>query len=618
MPWSQLNGWLLSHMQSLSIRSPRRHLIALVVALWGGAAVMDWHGLGAVGTWHRLNFVGGWLNVVLVLFVASYVLLATVGGIGSTGFRQWIRRRSAPLMVALVVAIEGATVVVFWYRLTLEAWLNLGLAFFAVGYLLLTILDGLWHSLQRWRQVNWRVKAALPPAPVGIDKPVQTGSELRRGPSLRRWRVPGLLALVVAVEILAHAGPRSPHITGLQPTSSPRSVSAHAEGYINFLGDVPVYMEASNQVQLATVFSGEAASGQGAGGPVDDRVGYAYLLALAASVLGYYPAGLLINGLFWWLASTAVWSIGRTFFGDGPRASAAALLTATSQGLTYWSATPMPYLVGLAWFAILLALAARWRIAGWSGAAVKHRLAFGWLVGVTGLFYVVPQVALGWMGMFVLRRTAWWGVLFAAAMAVALSRLWEVFGKIGELPFDPRINAAMGYIGFQPTLANWLEFWEKVPQPLLTDLSRYQLIGGLVGGFYYPLLLAGLVGIIVARPRRQQWYAAVLAAGLGAGVVASQITTAPFTPRYIYWVYPALYLAAAEGVWFLGRRVGEAVTQWRSRNAAGRPTAGNWATWTARGALVALVLFQLAVSLADVLGQYHFVVLLTWSPGLQW
>ena len=162
-------------------------------------------------------------------------------------------------------------------------------------------------------------------------------------------------------------------------------------------------------------------------------------------------------------------------------------------------------------------------------------------------------------------------------------------------------------------MSNWLEFWAQGPQPLLTDLSRYQLIGALVGGFYYPLLFASLVGIIVARPRRQQWYAAVLAAGLGAGVVASQITTAPFTPRYIYWVYPALYLAAAEGVWVLGRRVGWAVTQWRSRDAA-----GSWPTGIARGALAALVLFQLAVSLADVLGQYHFVVLLTWAPGLRW
>ena len=78
--------------------------------------------------WHELDSVEGWLSVVLVLFIASYVLLATIGGIVSG---QRVRRRSAPLMIALVVAIEGATVALLWNRLTLEAWLNLGLAFFA-------------------------------------------------------------------------------------------------------------------------------------------------------------------------------------------------------------------------------------------------------------------------------------------------------------------------------------------------------------------------------------------------------------------------------------------------------------------------------------------------------
>ena len=513
--------------------------------------------------------------------------------------------------------MRGATVAAFWYRLTLEAWLNLGLTFFAVGYLLLAILDGLWRIGQRWRLVNSRAVVVPPPSRVRAGNATrrvpQTSSRLRLGDYPRRYGVPCLLALVIAVEILAHAGPRSPHVTGLQPTRFSQSVSAHAEGYIGFLDDVPIYQEAVREVNFAKGFSGEAASGHDIGGPNDDRAGYPYLLALVAPVLGYYPAALLINGLFWWLASLAVWSLGRTFFGDGARAIAAALLTATSQGLTYWSATPQSFLVSLAWFAILLAVATRWRIPGWSGATLRRRLAFGWLVGVTGLFYVVPQVALGWMGMFVLRRAAWWSVIVAAVMAVAMSQLWEGVGKLGGLPFDPRINAAMGYVGFHPTLAGFSEFWEHGLQPLLTDLSRYQLIGGLVGGFYYPLLLLGLVGIIVARPRRQQWYAAVLAAGLGAGVIASQVHLSPLATRFIYWVYPALYLAAVEGGWFLGRRVGAAVTQMRSRKGA-----GNWPTWVARGALTALVLFQVAVSFADVFGQYHFVVLLTRASRLQW
>ena len=37
----------------------------------------------------------------------------------------------------------------------------------------------------------------------------------------------------------------------------------------------------------------------------------------------------------------------------------------------------MPYLVGLTWFATLLAVATRRRIAGWGGAAVRYRLAGG-------------------------------------------------------------------------------------------------------------------------------------------------------------------------------------------------------------------------------------------------
>ena len=179
LAWSQLNGWLAS----LRPRKPHRHLIALAVALWGGAVVM---------VWHELDSVGGWLGVVLVLFIASYVPLAILGG-SRSGHR--VRRRSGPLVIALVVAIEGATVAALWYRLTLEAWLNLGLAFFAVGYLLLAILDGLRQSLRRWRPVTGGAAAAPPPAPVisgaaarGAALPCGGGAFRPCWPWWWRWR----------------------------------------------------------------------------------------------------------------------------------------------------------------------------------------------------------------------------------------------------------------------------------------------------------------------------------------------------------------------------------------------------------------------------------------------
>ena len=62
---SQLNSRLVSHMRSLHIR-PRRHLTALVVALWGSTAAM---------VWQEPDSVGSWLSIVLVLFIVSYALL---------------------------------------------------------------------------------------------------------------------------------------------------------------------------------------------------------------------------------------------------------------------------------------------------------------------------------------------------------------------------------------------------------------------------------------------------------------------------------------------------------------------------------------------------------------
>ena len=83
----------------------------------------------------------------------------------------------------------------------------------------------------------------------------------------------------------------------------------------------------------------------------------------------------------------------------GHRALAAALLTATSQGLTYWSAAPQVLLGGLGLVRDRVGRSnplANCRLG--KAPSVRHRLAFGWLVGVTsGLFYIVPQVALGWL-----------------------------------------------------------------------------------------------------------------------------------------------------------------------------------------------------------------------------
>ena len=148
-----------------------------------------------------------------MLFIASYVLLATLGG---TGSGQRVRRRSGPLMIALVVAVEGATVALLWYRITLEAWLNLGLAFFASSYLLLqywrvsgVVCSGGGNSVGGLRLLRTRHPSDPVTPRVAPRKPVRRcGSVLTCGvgafpvcwPWWLRWkywptRVPGVRTL---------------------------------------------------------------------------------------------------------------------------------------------------------------------------------------------------------------------------------------------------------------------------------------------------------------------------------------------------------------------------------------------------------------------------------------
>ena len=175
-----------------------------------------------------------------------------------------------------------------------------------------------------------------------------------------------------------------------------------------------------------------------------------------------------------------------------------------------------------------------------------------------------PQVALGWMGVFVLRRAAWWGVLFAAAMAVALPRLWEVVGKIGGLPFDPRINAAMGYIGFQPTLANTSQLAGVLGEGTAAIAHRSVALPAHRWSRRWVLLPTPVVW-----PRRdhrcETSSAAVVRCGANSrarcrcGCQSNPCYPPP--TRFIYWVYPALYLAAAGG-YLVSRPEG-----WRGGNA---------------------------------------------------
>ena len=107
----------------------------------------------------------------------------------------------------------------------------------------------------------------------------------------------------------------------------------------------------------------------------------------------------------------------------------------------------------------------------------------------------------------------------------------------------------------------------------------------LAGGFPLPPLPLAIVGIVAARPERRRWYLAVLLCGLAPAMVLHHL---PVTQRYGYLAFPAVYIAAVEGV------------TWIARLSPRAP-------WTVAGVTV-LASIQLWQANADLWGVYRYAL----------
>ncbi|MDQ3699844.1 MAG: hypothetical protein M3442_02870, partial [Chloroflexota bacterium] len=345
------------------------------------------------------------------------------------------------------------------------------------------------------------------------------------------------------------------------------------------------------------------------------------LWTLLARPLGYFNGAVVLNVLYWIGAALATWYLARRLLERELPAFGAALGVACGQGFVALAGTPMSYVAGFAWAPILLALTHRLGLlapitvkpAGHQGAAWRAWApwtAWGWACGVAGLFYFTHVVALAtlWLlslpslsqagpgalgGRRQLRsatsrlslrrahcRLPLLGLLLASALTLAVPASWEVAGRAG-----------VG-LAFASTTASDLSSNVKgllqtaVARPLrLPDEAGQGTVRALVGGFPLPTLPLAILGIVAASCARRRWYLTVLLCGLVPAMVLHHL---PVTQRYGYLAFPAVYIAAVEGVtWIAGR----------SRRAA----------WTVAG-IAGLAGIQLVQANADLVGVYRFAL----------
>jgi hypothetical protein len=390
------------------------------------------------------------------------------------------------------------------------------------------------------------------------------------------------LAALILFQTLSHLGRRSPYLYVTYP-AFPTGVSTSADGYVVWLDDYPAYAESWQFAKLANLLSGAAEDRDT--GDTDARGVYSYMAALLARPLGFVPAFITLNALFWLAACLAVWYLGRVLLGSSELGLLAALLTACGQGFVFMASTPMSYVVGYAWWGLVLALAARWCLFGWA-ADGRRWLAWGVVCGVGGLVYFTHVVTLGAAWVFGGRRAPLGGMAAATTLALLVPAAWFLVG-----------SGVIG-LGFRETTANDLAGQARglarlaVESPLLLPSAAGSgSLRALVGGFGPLVLALAAVGAALAAPRRRQWYVAVGVCGLVPVFILHMI---PVTQRYGYLAYPAIYLAATEGLAWLARLASDGVRERRRLVMA-----------VGAGVLVAAQLYQ---ANADLLGDYRFAL----------
>jgi hypothetical protein len=403
-----------------------------------------------------------------------------------------------------------------------------------------------------------------------------------------------LLAAVVAALTLTHLDDRSPHLYLTTPPF-PNGPGSGADGYAFWLEGHPTFMESWQFTVQAALYAG--ASEDRTTGLADARAGYAYLLALLALPLGYFWGAVLLNAVFWLAAALATWDVARRLLPAEPIAFGAALLVAGGQGFVALAGTPMSYVAGYAWLPILLALALRWNLP-MGPSRLQHWALWGWVCGVAGLFYFTHLVALAVLWLTGLRRAPLRGLLLASALALAVPLSWELYGRaLAGLRFEAGTAADLSV-----NLAGLLQAARTAPLTLPAEAGR-GTTRALLGGFPFPLLPLAALGAAAAPPSRRTWYLIVAVCGLAPVMLLHHI---PATQRYGYLAYPAVALAAAEGLWWLALRHRSPSAGAAPAGRRARGSAGPLRLATAGALLLGAV--ALAQAVADLWGVHHFAL----------
>ena len=366
-----------------------------------------------------------------------------------------------------------------------------------------------------------------------------------------RWCA--FLALICTLELVTHTGRRSGFLESSRPVHSVNHLLP-GDGYISWVGTVPVLHDADGLLTLTALFLGER--GPEATGILDRRAAYAYLASLIVPLAGAYAGFMLVNALCWWAGAAATyWFVWRRW-GDERLAVAVSLLVATGHGFIFMAGVPMSYLPAYASVALVLALG-EWLRAFERGVTLRPWLLLGWAAGVASTIYFAHITLLIFWWVYGVRRVPLRCLLAATGLTLGISLAWEVVGRtLVGLEFTTDNTAVM-----DSSLRGWLSVMQRPFSELLVYLRGGPLAGAaairgtLLSAFPYPWWALAALGFIASPPPDRGWALGIVMSGLLPAILVLALLP---LPRLAYYMYPAVYFMAARGALRLGRFGGPA------------------------------------------------------------
>ena len=419
-------------------------------------------------------------------------------------------------------------------------------------------------------------------------------------PQALTWLWLAGLGLICLAETVVHTGARNPFLESSRPVYARLSGNDFlpADGYVSWIGHVPVLQDAESFVKQTALFLGQ--QGPQDTGFLDRRAAYSYFASLLVPWFrwsgGAYAAYVAVNLLFWWATAATMYWLARRRTGDTAVALAASFLVAAGNGLIFMVGMPQSYVPAYASLVLIPALAEwlnAWRAPHRAGAW----LLLGWAGGVASTVYFTHISVTVFWWVYGLRRVPWRYLLMASILAFGIGTLWELWGhQLVGLRFLTDNSSLVGE-ATDSWLARLFTSWPALVTGL-RDLDASGTVLGAIPPVWW--LLAG-VGLAVSSAENREWALAGIVAGL---VPTLAMLTLLALPRIAYFMYPAVYFLAAQGIVWLARAAGRLAGR-----AALPPAVARYSGLAvAVTALAGLALLGNADSLGYALGnaQFHY------------